>query len=140
MSESGPSACENDRPVTQPPRPVRSFARRLQGLSSPEKYKRISFVTRAPSCLRGFRAGGSTEVYGGAAGSGAAALPPSERRAKARLFLGWGALRGERPRSPRVNGFLARQPERSPEVIATKSTPEGRSRRLHMTAAHDRCT
>ena len=48
---------------------------------------------------------------------------------------GWGALRGERrgaaARSPRVQGGSARQPERSPEVIETKATPEGRSRRLH---------
>src|ERR1700690_2704779 len=49
---------------------------------------------------------------------------------------GWGALRGERPRSPRVQFVGSRQPGQSPEGIATKATPEGRAE-----AAHDRgCT
>jgi hypothetical protein len=39
--------------------------------------------------------------------------------------FGWGDFGGEQPRSPRVYGGLASQPERSPEVIATKTTPEG---------------
>jgi hypothetical protein len=64
----------------------------------------------------------------------AAPRPQQSREVQAHSFVtrgpsyvryGWGALRGERPRSPRVNAFLARPPERSPEGIATKQRRRG---------------
>jgi prevent-host-death family protein len=66
-------------------------------------------------------------------GKPAAAIVPVRGARRGSVSPWWGGFRGERPRSPRVNGVQSRQPERSPEVIATKSTPEGRSRRLHET-------